>query len=65
MKDDIGVKLLDRLYDLGVDKITATGLLTFSKTPENWNIIFKEIESVEEIDLNRIQLFALALGETV
>lgn len=65
MKNEIGIILLNKLYDLGVDKTTAKGILTFSKTADNWKIIFEEIEDKDNIDINRIQLFALALGETV
>ena len=63
--NEIGLKLINALYDKGIDENTAKGILVFSKTAENWQIIYDEMKEHPEYDENRLQLFALALGETV
>ena len=63
--NQVGIDLINALYDRDFDRSTAEGILVFSKTPSNWEIILEQLNLHPEFDSSQWQLFALALGETV
>lgn len=61
MTNEIGVKLKNKLLSIYNDREFALGAMTNAKV-EHWKELLEILET-EELDVDRISLVALALGE--
>ena len=61
MTNEIGIKLKNKLLSIYNDSEFALGAMTNAKV-EHWEELLEILET-EELDVDRISLVALALGE--
>lgn len=64
-REEIGMRLINILYDMGISKDAAVGVLAIMKTPENWMLILGEIDEHPDYDEVRLLRFVLALKEVL
>ena len=64
-REEIGMRLINTLYDMGISKDAAVGVLAIMKTPENWMLILDELDEHPDYDEDRLLHFVLALKEVL
>lgn len=64
-REEIGIRLLNTLHDMGISKDAAVGILAMMKTQENWRLILEELDDHSDYNEDKLLHFTLALKEVL